>query len=62
MIKIIDVKLKSNHPMEQTVFVSSLLNIEVEVMENNWLHIANTYSSWAYLRDNFLNWNDIKNI
>lgn len=44
----------------QTALVCEQVTIEVEVMENNWAAVKESFSSWDEIRGQFENWLALK--
>lgn len=46
---------------QQTTNVGATVKIEVEISEDNWLNIKESFSTWNMVKNNFYSWLDIKN-
>ena len=46
---------------KQTTNVGATVKIEVEISEDNWLNIKESFSTWNMVKNNFYSWLDIKN-
>ena len=49
------------HNLLQTTTVGQPTIIEVEIIENNWQAIKDTFNSWADIKSNFASWLGLKN-
>lgn len=47
--------------LSQTTLIGQTIQIEVEVVENNWASIKNLYVSWQDIKTKFEYWLGIKN-
>lgn len=47
---------------KQTAIVNHLVFVEVEVIETNWLYLAELNNSWQDIKNKYINWNEVKNI
>lgn len=47
---------------KQTAIVNHPVFVEVEVVETNWLYLAELNSSWLDIKNKYANWNEVKNI
>lgn len=46
---------------KQTTNVGATVKIEVEISEDNWLNIKESFNTWNMVKNNFYSWLDIKN-
>jgi len=46
---------------QQTTKVGTPVKIEVDISEDNWLNIKESFNTWDMVKNNFNSWLDIKN-
>lgn len=49
------------HQMKQTCLVRQPVFIEVEIRENNWETIKDSFTDWQDIKNRFTDWNEVKN-
>lgn len=45
----------------QTTKVGAQVKIEIDISEDNWLNIKESFNTWETIKSNFNSWLDIKN-
>lgn len=45
---------------KQTTKVGTLVKIEVDISEDNWLNIKESFNTWEMVKERFNSWSDIK--
>ena len=46
---------------QQTINAGAPIKIEVEISEDNWLNLKESFNTWGMVNNNFNSWLDIKN-
>lgn len=65
MIKIIDVEiwgLIDDVKTNQKAIVGYPVYVEVEAAETNWLYLSQINNSWLNIKNNYVDWNAVKNL